>query len=54
MSKQFYVYILSNKPNGTLYTGVTSNLPQQIQQHRNSQFDGTIDRKKESTMERPF
>ncbi len=40
MSKQFYVYILSNKPNGTLYTGVTSNLPQRIQQHKNSQFDG--------------
>jgi len=34
------VYILSNKQNGTLYTGVTSNLPQRIQQHRNNQFDG--------------
>ncbi len=40
MSKQFYVYILSSKPNGTLYTGVTSNPPQRIQQHKNSQCDG--------------
>ncbi|MCP5463408.1 MAG: GIY-YIG nuclease family protein [Deltaproteobacteria bacterium] len=29
------VYMLSNKRNGTLYTGVTSNLPQRIYQHKN-------------------
>jgi putative endonuclease len=40
MSKQFYVYILTSKPNGTLYIGVTSNLPQRIHQHKNDQFDG--------------
>ena len=40
MSKQFYVYILTNKRNGTLYIGVTSNLPQRILQHKNNQFDG--------------
>jgi len=40
MSKQFYVYILTSKRNGTLYIGVTSNLPQRIQQHKNNQFDG--------------
>lgn len=28
------VYILANKPRGTLYTGVTSNLTQRIYQHR--------------------
>lgn len=28
------VYILTNKPNGTLYTGVTSNLLQRIYQHK--------------------
>ena len=40
MEKQFYVYILSNKKNGTLYVGVTSNLPQRINQHKTDQFDG--------------
>ncbi|RRQ21671.1 GIY-YIG nuclease family protein [Thiohalobacter thiocyanaticus] len=34
MDKQPAVYILTNKPNGTLYTGVTSNLPQRIWQHK--------------------
>jgi len=28
MAKQFYVYILASKRNGTFYTGVTSNIVQ--------------------------
>lgn len=32
--KQPCVYILANKPNGTLYTGVTSDLIKRITQHR--------------------
>jgi putative endonuclease len=28
------VYIMANRRNGTLYTGVTSNLPQRVWQHR--------------------
>lgn len=40
MSKQFHIYILTSKRNGTLYTGVTSNLPQRIWQHKNDQIDG--------------
>jgi len=40
MNKEFYIYILASKRNGTLYTGVTSNLPQRIRQHKNDQFDG--------------
>jgi putative endonuclease len=28
------VYIMANRRNGTLYVGVTSNLPQRIWQHR--------------------
>ena len=40
MTKQFYVYILSSKRNGTLYIGVTSNLSQRIWQHKKDQFDG--------------
>ena len=40
MNKHFYVYILASKRNGTLYIGVTSNLPQRIWQHKNDQMDG--------------
>lgn len=29
-----WVYIITNKPHGVLYTGVTSNLEARIQQHR--------------------
>ena len=29
-----FIYILTNKPNGTLYIGVTSNLSRRIEQHR--------------------
>jgi putative endonuclease len=36
--KQPAVYILASKRNGTIYTGVTSNLIQRITQHR----EGTI------------
>ena len=34
------VYIMANKRNGTLYTGVTSNLGQRIWQHREGIADG--------------
>ena len=34
------VYIVTNKRNGTLYTGVTSNLPQRIYQHKNGLIKG--------------
>jgi putative endonuclease len=32
--KQPAVYIMASQRNGTLYTGVTSNLPQRVHQHR--------------------
>ena len=32
--KSGYVYILTNKPMGTLYIGVTANLARRIEQHR--------------------
>ena len=35
-----YVYILSNKRNGTLYTGVTSNIQRRIYEHRNKMIEG--------------
>jgi putative endonuclease len=34
------VYILASVPRGTLYVGVTSNLPARIWQHKNDQVDG--------------
>ncbi len=40
MQKCGYIYILFNKRNGTLYTGVTSNLVQRIYQHKNKVIDG--------------
>jgi len=38
--KQFYVYILASKRNGTLYTGVTSNLMKRIGEHKHNQIEG--------------
>jgi len=38
--KQPTVYILTNKKNGTLYIGVTSNLIQRIWQHKNNLAPG--------------
>ena len=40
MEKQFYVYILASKRNGTLYTGVTSNLVKRIGEHKHNQIEG--------------
>ena len=34
------VYLLASARNGTLYTGVTSNIMQRIGQHREGTFDG--------------
>ena len=38
--KQPAVYIVTNKRNGTLYTGVTSNLAQRMYQHKNNMIEG--------------
>jgi putative endonuclease len=36
MPKQYFVYILASKKNGTLYIGSTSNLAKRINEHKNS------------------
>jgi putative endonuclease len=38
--KQPATYIMANKRNGTIYTGVTSNLVQRVYQHRNGLVEG--------------
>ena len=42
MQREFQptVYLLANRKNGAIYTGVTSNLMQRIHQHREGTFDG--------------
>ena len=40
MPKQPAIYILASKYNGTLYIGVTSNLPQRMYQHREEMIEG--------------
>ncbi len=40
MMTQAAVYILSSKPNGTLYIGVTSDLLKRVWQHKNDVIDG--------------
>ena len=34
------VYIISNRPNGVIYVGVTSNLIARVWQHREKQIEG--------------
>lgn len=38
--KNYYVYILASKRNGTLYIGMTSDLVKRIYQHKQGLFDG--------------
>ncbi|MGH8727192.1 MAG: GIY-YIG nuclease family protein [Burkholderiales bacterium] len=40
MTKTFYVYILTNKGNNVLYTGVTSDLKRRVFEHRHDFVKG--------------
>ena len=39
-NKQGYVYIMTNKVNSVLYTGVTSNLVKRVYEHKNKLVEG--------------
>jgi putative endonuclease len=38
--REAWVYIMTNRPNGTLYTGVTSNLMRRAYEHREGLLPG--------------
>ena len=38
--REGWVYMMTNRPNGTLYLGVTSDLPRRAWQHRTGAIDG--------------
>jgi putative endonuclease len=40
LTKQYYVYILFNQKNGTLYIGVTNDLQKRTWEHKNKVADG--------------
>ena len=40
MGKEFWVYIMASKRNGTLYVGVTSDLAKRIWEHKNGLVEG--------------
>jgi len=40
MNKQYYVYIVTNKRDTVLYTGITSNLAKRIWEHKNKIVNG--------------
>ena len=40
MDRQYYVYILANRPYGTLYVGVTNDLVRRVWEHRNDVVEG--------------
>ena len=40
MKYQPCVYLLASKRNGTIYAGVTSNLPKRIWEHKNNTVEG--------------
>ena len=38
--QEYFVYIMTNKPNGVLYTGVTRDLVKRVYEHKNNYTDG--------------
>jgi len=40
MKRQYYVYIMTNKNNTVLYTGITNDLKKRIYEHKEKLVDG--------------
>lgn len=40
MERQYYVYIMSNKSNTVLYTGITNDLKRRIYEHKEKLIEG--------------
>lgn len=40
MDREFFIYILTNKNNRVLYTGVTNNLTRRVHEHKEKLVDG--------------
>jgi putative endonuclease len=40
MYKQYYLYILATKKNGTLYVGITANLIKRVFEHKSNVVEG--------------
>jgi putative endonuclease len=40
MQKQYYVYIMTNKNNTVLYTGITSDLKRRVYEHKENIVEG--------------
>lgn len=38
--RDYYVYIITNKPKGVLYTGITNNLERRMWEHKTKQVKG--------------
>ncbi|TAK97029.1 GIY-YIG nuclease family protein [Patescibacteria group bacterium] len=44
MSKQYWVYILTNRTNSVLYTGITGNLSRRMEEHKSGKIRGFTSR----------
>ena len=50
MSNKYYIYIMTNKANTVLYTGVTNDLNKRIYEHKNRLVEGFTKRYKLSKL----
>ena len=50
MENIYYVYIMANKPGGTLYVGVTNDIARRVEEHRNGLVEGFTEKYKLHTL----